>query len=43
MIWDQAFELAPLPKGFHPVTNEILAQTPAHIKNVLAGPSLIIR
>ena len=29
MIWDQSFiELAPLPRGFHLVTNEILAQAP---------------
>jgi secondary thiamine-phosphate synthase enzyme len=29
MIWDQALiELAPLPRGFHLVTNEVLAQAP---------------
>jgi|GEM_PF-1393127 len=29
MIWDQTFiELAPLPRGFHLVTNEIIAQAP---------------
>ncbi|AOY88582.1 hypothetical protein BKP64_10610 [Marinobacter salinus] len=29
MIWDQTIiELAPLPRGFHLVTNEILAQAP---------------
>lgn len=29
MIWDQSFiELSPLPRGFHLVTNEILAQAP---------------
>ncbi|WP_297795804.1 secondary thiamine-phosphate synthase enzyme YjbQ [uncultured Marinobacter sp.] len=29
MIWDQKFiELAPLPRGFHLVTNEIVAQAP---------------
>ncbi|EMP57153.1 hypothetical protein MSNKSG1_00983 [Marinobacter santoriniensis NKSG1] len=30
MIWDQALiELAPLPRGFHLVTNEVLAQAPS--------------
>lgn len=29
MIWDQTvIELAPLPRGFHLVTNEVLAQAP---------------
>ena len=29
MIWNQTFiELAPLPRGFHLVTNEVLAQAP---------------
>ncbi|MBC7182849.1 MAG: YjbQ family protein [Marinobacter sp.] len=29
MIWDQSFiELAPLPRGFYLVTNEIIAQAP---------------
>jgi len=29
MIWDQSLiELAPLPRGFHLVTNEIVAQAP---------------
>jgi len=29
MIWDQTFiELAPLPRGFHLVTSEILSQAP---------------
>lgn len=30
MIWDQTIiELPPLPRGFHLVTNEVLAQAPA--------------
>lgn len=29
MIWDQTFiELAPLPRGFHLVTNEVVSQAP---------------
>lgn len=37
MIWDQTFiELAPLPRGFHLVTNEILAQAPA-LQNCQVG------
>jgi secondary thiamine-phosphate synthase enzyme len=30
MIWDQTLiELPPLPRGFHLVTNEVLAQAPS--------------
>ncbi|MEX2476562.1 YjbQ family protein [Marinobacter sp.] len=37
MIWDQTFiELAPLPRGVHLVTNEVLAQAP-DLKNCEVG------
>lgn len=37
MIWDQKFiELAPLPRGFHLVTNEIVAQAP-DLRNCQVG------
>ena len=37
MIWDQTFiELKPQPRGFHLVTNEILAQAPA-LQNCQVG------
>lgn len=37
MIWDQKFiELAPLPRGFHLVTNEIVAQAP-NLRNCQVG------